>query len=227
MEGLKLESVTAEGLSRSGVFYTVLVQYLYVIGILGSVYHSLPCYSLLIVAIHSQLFSLYNMENNQDNTISRPDTAIENTRPPPPPPPPTIYQQRQPSKSLPLFAPAKIPETNTPKAPFTPCYLFAYGTLTDPEVLEAVLSLPSTPTLNEGWITGFKIKMWGIYPTLIPSPEGQVSGKVWEVETKAQFDRLAEYETSAYTPCSCKIYLKDGREEANSRVFVWARGSNK
>lgn len=84
------------------------------------------------------------------------------------------------------------------------------------------LSLQEAPTLDEGWITDFSIKMWGIYPTLIPYDGGRVSGMVARVETEEHFQRLAEYETSAYTWCPCRIYSQDGRVENRARTFIWS-----
>lgn len=63
-----------------------------------------------------------------------------------------------------------------------------YGSLMDPEVLQALLNLPSLPPTRPASISRFKIKMWGIYSALIPVPSmcddgsSRVTGTVWEVK---------------------------------------------
>jgi len=106
--------------------------------------------------------------------------------------------------------------------PFTPCYMFFYGSLMDPEVLQSVLGLSPTPAVAKGVITGFAIKMWGIYPTIIRCREGKISGTVWKVDSEAHFLGLQEYETDAYTCCSCDVELEGGKMSTNCRTFCWA-----
>jgi gamma-glutamylcyclotransferase (GGCT)/AIG2-like uncharacterized protein YtfP len=78
--------------------------------------------------------------------------------------------------------------------------MFFYGSLMDPDVLQAVLNLPHIPTMKPATISSFKIKMWGIYPALIPgSSSDSVFGNLWEVASEDHFERLAAYETSAYS----------------------------
>lgn len=43
----------------------------------------------------------------------------------------------------------------------------------DPEVLQAVLSLPIIPAVKRGSLTEFSMKMWGIYPTIIRGGAGR------------------------------------------------------
>lgn len=109
---------------------------------------------------------------------------------------------------------------------FKPFYIFFYGSLMDPEVLQTVLRLPQPPVLQTGWITGFMMKMWGIYPTLIPlataDDETKVSGVVWKINDESHMSRLVRYETSAYIPRYCTIYLDNGVVLPQSRVFAWA-----
>jgi hypothetical protein len=92
----------------------------------------------------------------------------------------------------------------------------------DPEVLQAVLELPEIPTVKRASITGFSVKMLGIYPVLVLDKDGKVSGILWEVASEAQFLRLVEYETSAYTWCECDVELNDGGTLHNCRTFCWA-----
>ncbi|RDL36417.1 Uncharacterized protein BP5553_05769 [Venustampulla echinocandica] len=110
--------------------------------------------------------------------------------------------------------------------PFTPCFMFFYGSLMDSEVLQSVLSLQDTPTVAKGVIKGFSMKMWGIYPTIIPNNEGDISGTVWKVDLESHFLRLQEYETGAYTWCFCDIELEDGELLRGCRTFCWAGEAN-
>lgn len=110
--------------------------------------------------------------------------------------------------------------------PFEPCFLFFYGSLMDAEVLQAIAGLPEVPAVQEGFVTGFEMKMWGIYPTLIPYAGGQVSGTVWKVNEPGPFFRLQKYETSAYTWCPCEIQLSNGEILRGCRTFCWAGDVN-
>lgn len=106
--------------------------------------------------------------------------------------------------------------------PFEPCPLFFYGSLMNPEVLQAVLELPEAPIVESGSVCGFSIKMWGIYPALIPHEGGRVSGSMWRVNTELHFLRLKEYEASTYTCCVCDIELNSGEVLSDCRAFCWA-----
>lgn len=110
--------------------------------------------------------------------------------------------------------------------PFEPCFLFFYGSLMDTEVLQTIARLPEVPAVQEGSVTGFEMKMWGIYPTLIPCAGGQVSGTAWKVNEPGPFFRLQNYETSAYTWCSCEIRLSNGEILRGCRTFCWAGDVN-
>jgi gamma-glutamylcyclotransferase (GGCT)/AIG2-like uncharacterized protein YtfP len=110
----------------------------------------------------------------------------------------------------------------TLEPPFRPCFLFFYGSLMDPDVLQVVVGLPETPTVFGGWVTGFSVKMWGRYPTLIPCERGKVVGRVWKVNELSQFSRLQEYETSTYSWCACDIELVSGETMHSCRTFYWA-----
>ena len=113
-------------------------------------------------------------------------------------------------------------DTGPRETPFEPCHMFFYGSLMDPEVLQAVLRLPDPPTTTTpATIDGYKIKMWGIYPTLVPA-QGTVSGVVWKLESKEHFQRLVMYESSAYTWSNCSAKLEDGTVLSGCRTFVWA-----
>ncbi|KAF2112238.1 hypothetical protein BDV96DRAFT_498039 [Lophiotrema nucula] len=108
------------------------------------------------------------------------------------------------------------------EVPLVPFYMFFYGSLQDPEVLQAVLSLVSPPTVTPASIEGFAIRMWGIYPALIPCPNSIITGTAWEVTSQVHFARLAEYETEAYTWCECTVRLESGETLMGCRTFCWA-----
>ncbi|KFY75824.1 hypothetical protein V499_04221 [Pseudogymnoascus sp. VKM F-103] len=110
--------------------------------------------------------------------------------------------------------------------PFEPCPFFFYGSLMDPEVLQAVLELPEAPIFESGSVCGFSMKMWGMYPALIPHEGGRVSGSMWRVNTESHFLRLKEYETSAYTWCACDIELSSEEVLSGCRTFWWAGDSD-
>lgn len=100
--------------------------------------------------------------------------------------------------------------------------MFFYGSLMDPEVIQAVLRLSDLPTTKPATISGFLVKMWGIYPALIPSSSGEVIGSVWEVTLEDHFERLAAYETAAYTWVECNATLEDGTVLQGCRTFCWS-----
>ncbi|KAF2437181.1 hypothetical protein EJ08DRAFT_655313 [Tothia fuscella] len=97
-----------------------------------------------------------------------------------------------------------------PEPGFQPGYMLFYGSLMDPEVLEFIAELEEPPILLQGSVFGFSMKVWTQHPALIPHEGGKVIGRAWKVETEEQFQRLAHYETEAYT------ILKD------CRTFRWA-----
>lgn len=125
------------------------------------------------------------------------------------------------------------------ESPWKPAYLFVYGSLMDPDVIQKVLRVPSPPSqLSPARLPNFKMKMWSIYPTLIPSETGEdvVQGRVFLVEEMAQFRLLEMYETDAYTWREVEVELLTGGKEQDSgdgsseklacRVFVWAGDPN-
>jgi gamma-glutamylcyclotransferase (GGCT)/AIG2-like uncharacterized protein YtfP len=110
--------------------------------------------------------------------------------------------------------------------PFVPCHMFFYGSLMDPEVLQTILGLSDAPNIGRGTVRGFAVKMWGIYPALVPCKEGGVQGTVWKVNSEAHFLRLAAYETAAYTWCECTVALDNGEIIPGCRTFCWAGDAN-
>lgn len=106
--------------------------------------------------------------------------------------------------------------------PVTPCHMFFYGSLMDAEVLQTVTKLATPPTTRSGLVRGFRIKMWGIYPTVVPDDRGVVAGTVWHTEDPPHVLLLQEYETGAYKLCECEIELEDGHMLPGSKIFCWA-----
>lgn len=157
---------------------------------------------------------------------------IQKTVIPPPPPLPRDSKARSSRSTISVRTKKLEPPTRVdfvPKdteTPFEPCPFFFYGSLMDPEVLQAVLELPETPIVESGSVCGFSIKMWGIYPALIPHEGGVVSGSTWRVNSESHFLRLKKYETSAYTWCTCDIELSSREVLSKCRTFCWAGGSD-
>lgn len=164
-----------------------------------------------------------------------PKSATPESRIPPPPPlPPHAFPPIRNSDFLRVMIAAGAPAYKKPEysaTAFQPCHMFFYGSLMDPDVLQAILGLPELPTVRRASVTGFSIKMWGIYPALVRDENGKVEGTIWGCFSPAQFLKLAEYETSAYTWCECDATLDDGDRGGgeilrNCRTFVWGGESD-
>ncbi|KAH7072163.1 hypothetical protein BKA63DRAFT_544536 [Paraphoma chrysanthemicola] len=171
----------------------------------------------------------------------------------PPPPPPHRPRIRPASTRLPntrsssrlsniiqsrintLQNPTPLSQPPSSK-PFHSCYLFFYGTLQDPDLLRHLLRLPSAPTLVPATLSGFGVKIWGMYPVLVRgsvSGSTKVDGVVWHCEREEDFDRLVAYETGAYTWCECECGVEvagggggggvggGGEFFRGVRVFIW------
>ncbi|KAI4952625.1 hypothetical protein J4E91_003097 [Alternaria rosae] len=155
---------------------------------------------------------------------------------PTPPPLPPAAKPALKALNLKVSAPQSEPmhgrSTNAsqvpPDQPFSPCYMFLYGSLMDPEVLQAILNLPELPTTRPATISSFKVRIWSIYPALIPSDgDGKVSGVVWKVDKEEHFKRLQNYETGAYTWTWCEATLdNDETVPEKCRTFCWAGDSD-
>lgn len=95
----------------------------------------------------------------------------------------------------------------------------------DAEVLQAVAGLQSAPKIKQAFITGFEVKIWGIYSALVPATGGgaRVHGVVWKAEKEEHVVKLAQYETSAYMPMNVMIYEEDSEiSSVFGRTFCWA-----
>jgi hypothetical protein len=99
----------------------------------------------------------------------------------------------------------------------------------DPEVLQTVLGLPELPIMERGYITGFSIKVWGIYPALVPSSDrvsqARVLGTFRKVNDWCRMMKLSQYETVAYRTTPVPIFPEDGENTKNGRVFCWSGDS--
>lgn len=113
-------------------------------------------------------------------------------------------------------------ETPEMEMTFEPCHMFFYGSLMDSQVLQKVAKLTSPPATRGGVVRGFRIKMWGIYPTVVPDEQAVVAGTVWHTDDPSHLIRLQEYETRAYRLCDCEIELEDGHRLTASKIFCWA-----
>lgn len=112
--------------------------------------------------------------------------------------------------------------TDAPTGPY-----FVYGSLMDPDMLADILRHKHRPTLRPAELTGYSCKLWGQYPALQESQDGEggaaIRGMVYRVPSVAEGARLAEYETSSYRARPCQIQYTDGRQpaEENGHVFVF------
>ncbi|CAO2653501.1 Nn.00g029120.m01.CDS01 [Neocucurbitaria sp. VM-36] len=187
----------------------------------------------------------------QERSSSHVNNATVPPAPPPPPPPPLPPAKvPKPGFSGAVCKPRPIPpgssdqppplvkdrsmhlpaaNTSPPARPFHPCHMFFYGTLMDPDILQAILNLPALPSPppQPATISGFQVKMWGIYPALVPgtsttTSSGLVTGTVWKVDVEEHFDRLAAYETAAYEWVEVEATLEDGMVLGGCRAFCWA-----
>ncbi|KAI0506785.1 hypothetical protein F5B22DRAFT_650432 [Xylaria bambusicola] len=117
----------------------------------------------------------------------------------------------------------------TPKTPFTPFYFFFYGSLQIPEVINCVCALPEDSLVlrTDASLKGWKVRMWGAFPALVPACEDDdpVKGVAWLCEHPEQVARLCEYETDAYRMAYCSVTLprEDGEGDEvveDMRTFV-------
>lgn len=106
-----------------------------------------------------------------------------------------------------------------------PPNLFFYGSLMDPDVVRVIAEISAAePQLLKASIRGFKLKMWGVYPTLVPGfAEDTVQGVYWQAENMRQIDLIQRYETHRYKPATCVISVgEDARTIEDGQTFVWA-----
>lgn len=103
-----------------------------------------------------------------------------------------------------------------------PCHLFFYGTLQDEGVLGGLLGLDLKPAFRPATITGWKLKKWLFYPTLVPGSDEVVKGLVWECTSLDHLLSLQSYETQAYHLRPVAITLENGEVLENGHAFTWS-----
>ena len=105
-----------------------------------------------------------------------------------------------------------------------PKTLFFYGSLMDPDVVRVIAETSTEPELHKASIHGFKLKIWGFYPTLVSGDTSDiVHGVYWQAENDLQLGLLQRYETHRYKLVTCSIYVeKDGVTIDDGLTFVWA-----
>lgn len=112
------------------------------------------------------------------------------------------------------------------KNPPSPQYMFFYGTLMDPKLLQTVACLDLLPKVRKATLKGFKLMMWGeIFPTLLPalaSNAEAIPGVVWKVESQRDIALLSRYETEAYKLSLCDVQLEDGEVLKGCGTYCWA-----
>ncbi|KAI1467084.1 uncharacterized protein F4812DRAFT_459931 [Daldinia caldariorum] len=110
-----------------------------------------------------------------------------------------------------------------PSLTFEPFYFFFYGSLQAEKTLMRACRLTDPNlTLIPASITGWKVMMWGRYPSLIPAEGNEVKGMCWKCEKPKHVALLRFYETDAYRMEFCKITTGTGGVIENGRVFVSA-----
>ncbi|KAK8112463.1 hypothetical protein PG984_012989 [Apiospora sp. TS-2023a] len=153
-----------------------------------------------------------------------PTSPLTSVPPPPPPPPGTnnakSIQQSIMASKFAAFEQATAPTFVEP-ANFQPRHFFFHGTLMDPEVYQTVTKSAEAPMMRKGWITGFRMKMWGIYPTLVPRVPGSGAGSP---EAKANPEAETDIRiTGTYCmPIDCTIITEEGEELTDCSTFGWA-----
>ncbi|KAL4746651.1 hypothetical protein BDW72DRAFT_210251 [Aspergillus terricola var. indicus] len=172
-------------------------------------------------------------------------TSFPTQLPPPPPPPENPNLKASPFtrriKTVPRPDFFQSRSTSALAAAPLGVYLF-YGTLADTALLAEILSLDSVPQLRPARILGYKVKLWGQYPAVIPVDEAHlgtnsdcfVEGFAYRLERVQHAERLAEYETGNYRPGACQIVysddptdeLKDKAVEEQGYVFQFVGDMN-
>ncbi|KAJ2982241.1 hypothetical protein NUW58_g6486 [Xylaria curta] len=112
---------------------------------------------------------------------------------------------------------------------FEPFYFFFYGSLQIPNVLRRVCQIDDQNTITmikDARIRGWKIKMWGPYPALVPAAKDhEVQGVAWLCNKSEHVARLSTYETAAYRMAYCDVSIPSADGEGvdvikNARTFV-------
>lgn len=104
-------------------------------------------------------------------------------------------------------------------------------------MLVEILSLESTPELRPAYLEGFRCKLWGQYPALLPGESEnkdqsanqsqcarasqRVEGAAWRVRNAGDAEKLASYETRHYMPVPCEIQYLDGKAPVVEGGYVF------
>ncbi|RYP04731.1 hypothetical protein DL764_004281 [Monosporascus ibericus] len=118
-------------------------------------------------------------------------------------------------------------EENNVDVVFEPFHFFFYGSLQDPGQIRRVCGLDASAlpagVLQPATIRGWRVKMWGPFPALVPADAGaEVRGVVWKCEVGAHVSRLCFYETDNYRLEFVDIKKDDGEVVKDGRTFVHA-----
>lgn len=95
-------------------------------------------------------------------------------------------------------------------------YMFFYGTLMDPSTLQWVVELPSPPVLRPATVTGFAVKMWGVYPVLVRE-HGKIFGDE-DGKIRGDGDGNLQQDGGGKT-CSDSKGLEDGHAKIEGMVW--------
>lgn len=101
----------------------------------------------------------------------------------------------------------------------TGLFLFAYGTLLIPEIMQAVTGqkLPSIDAVLNGYCR-YSIKN-KVYPAIIAQPDASVSGRLYSDLDQSILGILDDFEDVIYTRCDCEV--KPSRDViVNAQVYV-------
>jgi len=100
-----------------------------------------------------------------------------------------------------------------------PVWYFFYGRLAEPETLQRLLDLDSTPSYEPAKVYGAKMGEWGgKYRAVVDgTPRDCVMGRAFLVTTQTQEEALLFFETGVYEVVRCGIYM--GRVVQPGLVF--------
>jgi len=93
-------------------------------------------------------------------------------------------------------------------------------------MLVEILGLETEPELRPAYLEGFACKLWGQYPALVEVPGSVVEGAVYNVQTVADAQKLADYETRNYTLVARDIRYSDGKSPAQQTGHVFLFDGN-
>lgn len=88
---------------------------------------------------------------------------------------------------------------------------------------------PGRTNITACYITSYKMKMWGSYPTLVPRVENDTAepfpGFAYKVQTRAHVNQLTYYETENYVAKAIDItllvYMGEEASIIRGQAFIW------